>query len=212
MPQTITKTVFTFNELSDRAKEKARDWFRQRKAEWWAPDEMEFVIDDAERMGAMLGITINRRQWTNTSGYKGSSVDMSYVLDGRYGQSVGFNGTYAYAKGSAKAIRAETNDTDLIAIADKLQAIQRRHFYGLTATIGTAGRDKYSISATVDDAAGYDVAADCNDELEEVLQDFSHWVFKNLEREYEYSFTDECIDEGITSNEYTFDADGRRDD
>lgn len=52
MTKVIETTVYTFDELSDKAKEKARDWFREASGgdAWW-----EFVYDDALRVG--LNIT-----------------------------------------------------------------------------------------------------------------------------------------------------------
>ena len=37
MSKTITTTVYEFHELSDKAKEKARDWYRKASSndEWW---------------------------------------------------------------------------------------------------------------------------------------------------------------------------------
>ena len=45
MPRQITTPVYLFEELSDKAKERARDWFRQAGAN----DDFEFVYSDAYR-------------------------------------------------------------------------------------------------------------------------------------------------------------------
>lgn len=52
MARKITKTVYKFEELSDQAKEKARDWWRQSLGydEWW-----DGVYEDADQ--ASLKIT-----------------------------------------------------------------------------------------------------------------------------------------------------------
>lgn len=49
--RTSTKTIYTFDELSEDAKEKARDWFRAGYPdyEWW-----ESTYEDAERIGLKL--------------------------------------------------------------------------------------------------------------------------------------------------------------
>lgn len=51
MLKTIEMTVYTFDELSDKAKEKARDWWREASMhdEWW-----EHIYDDAERAGLRI--------------------------------------------------------------------------------------------------------------------------------------------------------------
>jgi hypothetical protein len=50
--KTKTITLYTFDELSDKAKEQARNWFREGNFDyaWW-----QFTYDDAERIG--LNIT-----------------------------------------------------------------------------------------------------------------------------------------------------------
>ena len=56
-----TKTIecFKYSELSDEAKEKARDWYRRASEEdsFWS----EAVLDDAEQIGKILGIDFAMR-------------------------------------------------------------------------------------------------------------------------------------------------------
>ena len=51
MPIQRTITVFQFSELSERAKERARDWFRQGALdyEWW-----DSVFEDAKTVGIVI--------------------------------------------------------------------------------------------------------------------------------------------------------------
>ena len=58
MPETREVTVYQFDELSDRAKEKAREWYRggQPDHDWW-----NSIYDDALRMAEILGIEIDYR-------------------------------------------------------------------------------------------------------------------------------------------------------
>lgn len=48
------------------------------------------------------------------------------------------------------------------------------------------------------------------DNLIEALTDFNSWIFKSLEKEYEYLMSDESVDESIKANEYEFTEDGER--
>ena len=59
MPQTFEVTVFKFNELDDKAKEKAREWYREGALnyDWW-----DSVYEDAERIAEILGIELKHRQ------------------------------------------------------------------------------------------------------------------------------------------------------
>ena len=76
-----------------------------------------------------------------------------------------FEGAYDFAKGAPKAIRAHApEDSELHRIADALQAIQRRNFYQLHATV--THRDRYyheysmAISVERDSPTGQDMTAD----------------------------------------------------
>lgn len=58
--KTITKTVYEFDELNDRAKEKARDWYREHALDydWW-----ECVYEDAANIGLKItGFDLGRAQ------------------------------------------------------------------------------------------------------------------------------------------------------
>ncbi len=57
--KTITTTVYEFNELSDSAKEKVRDWYRHINA--GDSDFADCVIDEAIEQGELLGITFKTR-------------------------------------------------------------------------------------------------------------------------------------------------------
>lgn len=49
--ETVTTKIYKFDELSENAKEKAREWFRQGALdyEWW-----DCIYDDAERIGLKI--------------------------------------------------------------------------------------------------------------------------------------------------------------
>ncbi len=55
MPEIIETTVYRLDELSDAAKEKARDWYRQTGFDH---DWFEFVYDDFERICAIIGVDL----------------------------------------------------------------------------------------------------------------------------------------------------------
>ncbi len=63
----ITTKVYQYNELNDKAKEKARDWYREASSsdEWW-----ENIYEDAETIGLKIkGFDIDR----------GSNVDAVFI-------------------------------------------------------------------------------------------------------------------------------------
>lgn len=44
----------------------------------------------------------------------------------------------------------------------------------------------------------------------EALRDLARWLYRQLEREYDYLTSDEAVDEAIVANEYSFTVDGKR--
>lgn len=206
MPQVIETTVYKFEELSERAKERARDWYRSCMD---CSTDLDFTIDDADTIASILGIDIRRTQWTNTYGHSGETIGIYYDL--YRGSAVSFDGSYSYAKGARKAIRDHApQDTTLHRIADDLQTIQRKYFYGLTADICTT-RDNDGVRVSVEHpVSDVEPGDETHDTITECIRDFAGWIHKQLVREWEYQNSDEQVDESIIANEYTFDEDGKR--
>lgn len=188
------KTIYKFNELSETAKDRAREWYREGMAHdnYFA----ECVIDDAKEVGRLLGIEIENIYFSGFSSQ---------------GDGACFEGSYRYQKGAAKAVKEYTQDRELYRIARDLQAGQRRAFYGLSAIVSHSGRDsnEYCTDITV-----YHETRDASEEEEEWiaegLRDFMRWIYRRLEAEWDYVNSDEAVDEGIVNNEYTFDEEGNR--
>ena len=202
----IERTLYQFNELSDKAKEKARDWYREGALdyEWY-----DSVYEDAGAIAKILGITFaekkNDRPAIQFSGFSSQ------------GDGASFTGKYAYAKGAHKAIRAyASKDAELARIADELLALQRAANYQLTATIYrhsshyvhdmTMGFDVYKLG----NSHTQDATQEQEDALKEALRGFARWIYRQLEQEHDYLLSAECVDATIIANEYEFEADGTR--
>lgn len=67
-----------------------------------------------------------------------------------------------------------------------------------------------AISVERDSALYQDMTADAEDAVSEALRDLARWLYRRLEREYDYLSSDEAVDETIEANEYTFTEAGRR--
>ena len=196
---TIEITVYKFSELDDRAKERAMDNWRDGHLDydWW-----ESVYDDADHVATILGIELTR---------KGKRTPAIW-FNGFYHQGSGssFEGSYAYAKGAVKAIKEYApKDEALHRIARDLQDVQRKNFYGLRASI-TASNRETSICVNVENVQHIygDASEEAEEAITEAMNDFNHWVFERLEREYEYLMSDEAIAESIEANEARFEEDG----
>lgn len=206
MSRVMETTVYKFDELSERAKEKAREWFREGNLDydWW-----EFVYEDAERIAERLGIEFRTHEVKLYGG--GARHDSCIYFRGFYSQGDGacFEGTYSYKKGSVKAIKEYApQDKTLHSIAEGLYEIQRQHFYRVTASVKHSGHycHAYCMDIEVDVDGRYDKEA--SDGVTELLRDFANWIYKQLEAEYDYRMSDEAVDQDIEANDYEFDEDG----
>lgn len=198
--ETIEVKVYQFDELNEEAKEKARAWFREgnQNDSFYA----ESVIDDAKEIGKLMGIAIDHVYY---SGFWSQ------------GDGACFEGSYAYKKGSLKAIKSEApQDTELHAIAEGLATVQKRNFYGISGRVKHSGHYYHSNSTQIDlvksDNQGYenDLPSDEDEILSQLLRDFMDWVYKRLEKAWEWENADEQIDETIRANEYGFTEEGER--
>jgi hypothetical protein len=131
------------------------------------------------------------------------------------GDGACFEAYYAYAKGAPRRIREYApQDEALHRIADGFAAIQRRNFYQLRAE--TTHRGHYyharcmAVSVERDSPTYQAMTAGADDIVIEALRDLADWLYRQLEREYDYLSSDEAVDETIAANAYTFTASGRR--
>lgn len=198
MPRTIEKTVYSFNELSDKAKDTARDWYRESGLdyEWY-----DGSYEDFERVARILGITIDTIR-------DGKTLAIYWSGFSSQGDGACFKGSWVYKLDAQEAIRDYApTDTDLHFIADALREGNR-----LNARV--SHRDSHyshahSVSIDVCDDETGDDAPELNAiAVRDALRDFMNWMYRQLEKEYEYLMSDEAIDETIEANEWEFDENG----
>lgn len=192
--KTIQLTIYAAAELSEAARTKAYDQWLETACDH---DWHDFVREDAKEIAGLFGIT-----------------DYTLYFSGFASQGDGacFVGSYAYAKGAPKAIRAHApEDPALHGIADGLQALQARHFYGLTAEV--THRDRYYHDRSVD----FDIRknGDCPSdaaagELKDLLRRFMRWTYRTLEAEYDELRTEGAFLADAAANEYAYTANGKR--
>lgn len=194
MPQIIETTVFTYDELSGKAKAKARDWYSQGALDYpW----YDSIYEDAKTIGALMGIAIDKIYFSG------------FACQG-YGAC--FEGNYEYAKGAAKAIAAYApQDETLRDIAAALQETQRKAFYRLSAKVYHTGHYYHSNSTSIHVFYESDFAnSNVDDSITESLRAFMDWIYLQLETEHDYITSDDVMAENIIANEYTFTIDGKR--
>lgn len=189
------EVAYTFDELDDAAKNKAREWWLGAGLDhgWW-----DGVYETATTAGKCLGIDVENIQ------FKGFWSQ---------GDGACFKGSYTYKKGWRAALKAEFGPGDTLValerIGEALQDIQRPVFYKLEATMTPHHRNMLTC-VDVDDYGLTDRQwamrreADVRDEM----RSFAHWIYKSLEQEYDYLTSDGAVDESIEANGYLFTEEG----
>ncbi|MCG2841273.1 antitoxin of toxin-antitoxin stability system [Sandaracinobacter sp. RS1-74] len=212
MPKIIEITVFRFEELAARAREKARDWYRQTGLDY---DWHDYHFDDFERICEILGVTLLTSPVELHGGGTRPRPHIYFSGFSSQGDGACFEGDYSYAKLAPARIRAYApRDKELHRIASALQAIQQQNGYQLHARIDHRGRYYHEHSMTIsverNSPTEREPTANAAGSIEEALRDLARWLYRQLEREYDYLNSDKAVDEAIRANEYTFTAEGAR--
>ena len=212
MPEVIKTTVYTFDELDERARERARDWYREGIPH---EDWHEFAFEDFERICEILGVDLATRPVRLHGGGTRQKPCIWFSGFASQGDGACFEGSYSYRKGASLAIRAYApRDERLTAIADQLQQVQRKNLYALEARVTHRGRyyHEHSMEISVErNSERYQPpTGDAEEAVAEALRDLARWLYRQLEQEYDHQMSNEVIDEGIIVNGYTFTEAGSR--
>ncbi len=210
MPEIIETTVYRLDELAKTAKDKARGWYREGAM---SEDWYEFVYEDFETIAAMLGVQLKTRTVRLYGGGTGQKPCIFFTGFWSQGDGAAFEAYYRHQPGALKAVRQHApEDRELQEIAARLQSIQRRNFYQITADVTHRGHycHEYSMDIVVDRNSPQPVAAGDEQRIAEALRDLARWLYRQLEHEYEFQTSDAMIDEAILANDYTFTQEGRR--
>jgi len=214
----VETKVYQYGELSDAAKVKARDWYREADA--GDNSFSEFVIEDAERIAGLLGIEIKQRDVKTVSGKVRQVPAINWSGFWSQGDGASFEGNLvSFETGSAlERVKAYApTDEGLHAIAAELDALQVKYDRRLAATV-SLHRGNYShsgmmqVDASAVDADGDDREVTQEDEtaLRDTLRGFADWIYRALEAEYNYQNSDEQVAETIEANQYEFIENGER--
>jgi hypothetical protein len=223
MPQavTITTDAYSFDELSDKAKERARSWYRESR--YSDSSEFDFTIEDFVTITEIIGISFDTHTVNLHGGGTRQEPDIWWSLSYSQGDGACFEGNYYHTADSCAKIREHApQDAELHRIADELNRIQAAEVLlgrpTLTARIKKID-SHYSHENTVSIDVDYDeevtgvVDLPCYpnpEQIEDLMRDLMRWLHKSLRDEDEYRSSDEAVDEDITANEYMFDEDGDR--
>jgi hypothetical protein len=181
--------VYTLAELTGSAREKALAKLR----EWVSPDECrEFVYADVKTIGAIIGIEI---------------TGISFSGFWSQGDGASFEGWYKYKKGALKALKEYAPiDNILHDLCQRLQDLQKRYFYEITADISCNDRHMRT-SGTYDINGRFcDIPDEVIDGMDQILSEFADWIYTQLESAYDYITSEERLLE--SAEFYEFDESG----
>lgn len=194
--RTIETTVYTFAELDLKAKERAREWWREG-FEYYD----EFVIDDFKEIAGLLGFKVDNVYW---SGFCSQ------------GDGASFTGGWSRDDCKPDAVKDYApQDVCLHEIADNIHRTLGQFPAGEgveslneCVRIEQSGRYVHAYTMHVDgnpdNDEGFEVA------MEQHARDLANWLYRGLQTDYYAQQSDECVDEVLQANEYEFTADGER--
>ena len=210
MPKQRITLVYQFDELDEKAKERARERYRQGFCDdsFWS----ECVIDDAKEIGTHMGMDID-----------------NIYFSGFWSQGDGacIEGTWRAADVKADKLKKYApQDKELHRIVDELADLAKEYPYGY---FKVTHRGHYSHSG----CTSFDVELPCEQEEEleydspeykalqiklnadenvlvRLARDFMDWIYRTLKKEWDDLNADEQVDESIRANEYEFLKDGTR--
>jgi hypothetical protein len=210
MPKNRTIKVYQFDELSESAKERAREWYRQGNCDdsFWS----ECTIDDAKEIGKYMGMDLDK-----------------VYFSGFWSQGDGacFEGTWRASDVKVDKLKEYApQDKELHRIVNGLAELAKEYPDGY---FKVKHRGHYSHSGCTsfntelpceqEEELEYDSPeyktiqvklGEDEDALIELARDYMNWIYKTLEKEWDYQNADEQVDESIRANEYEFLKDGTR--
>lgn len=208
MPRIIQKAVYKFEELSDAAKEKARQWWRESDDACY----LDSVISDFETIADLIGLELSTRSVPLMNGKTRQEPEVYYSVAYCQGDYAAFTGTWRYKKGCLKAIKAYAPvDTILHNIVSDFRAVQKRYFYQLVAQCSERRGNQYVNEVVKAEYSRYDeqsVDRETERTIEDCVDRLSSWLYTQLRAEVDYQNSDEQVDEMLTVNEYEFTENG----
>jgi hypothetical protein len=212
MPTIIETKAFTFDELSDAAKEKARDWFREGDTDC----DFSHLNYDFIQVGNILGIDFDTHEVRLMGGKSRSEANIYWSGFSSQGDGACFEGTWRLRKESIEEIKAHApEDKTLHDIAAQLWPMRFGLEDTLWASIKHRGSYYHENSVSIDigeDDLEYveneEIDTGATDQIEEALRNFCRWMYRQLEAENDWRYSDECVDDNIEANDYLFEEDG----
>lgn len=233
MPKTITREVYAFDELSDEAKERVKQWLREDDNDWYDSTFEDFII-----VAAAFGFNIRTTSHTACrirpphEQFTTTVPDIFFKSD--YGWTAGFNARWSLLDATkAETAIKEHLDDELLNRMAKVMCVEIAKFtmVGLEPIVRAGGAylDVLGSDSGIADCDGlcWDTEAldpgpdgeqltpeqiaacqELNVTVEATAKDLARWLAKQLEAEDEYRWSDEAVKETCDGNAYYFNERG----
>lgn len=226
-----------YAELSDRAKEKARDWYLDASSgdDFWS----ECVIEDFVEVASYMGFVIVKDTRKISGGRMSTTPRVCWEGFSTQGSGASFSAWFHFEGGceATKRIAEHApNDEELRTIAVTLETalamfrMQYPKFDGLQLHVDTntyrsvhsagmsIGESLYDrmeyLDATLADPEAEDALIDAAQTVQDAVltaaQALADWLYNRLETEWDYQCSEEAVADSCGANEYEFDEEGER--
>lgn len=177
--RTIETQVFTYDELSESAKEKARNWWREASQH---DDWVEPILEDADNIGLRI-----------------KEFDLDRGVKASFKQYAESTAVACMQDHGAECETYKDSEQFLLDLKTKKEAMESS-----IAALEESGDPDDKIADIESDFDDW-----LEDREAEYLHDMSENYRIMLNREYEYVNSDDYVEETIRANEYEFTADGK---
>jgi len=196
--------VFQFDELSDDAKERARDWYRRGMA--YDYYDSEYLVDEFVTILHACGFVPETARNSKRPAVYWSTNPTGAAFSASWSSARSDSAASIAARAAIVADRS--TDEVLPGIFGRLANLCADYpeCYGLAIA---GGRDGLTQRSDVDTVNGdCDAEANAGSEFETVVSDLAHWFACQADADEQWRYSDECVDDNIRANEYEFDAEG----
>lgn len=193
MPHIIEKLAYTYEELSEKAKQKAKDRYYEHCVGLdFEVESLETILEELGFRGAKIAFT----------GFWSQGDGASFIAD-----------SWQYKKGMLNSIRKNYPKwEELHDIAEELQCLSKKTGYHLKfSVIRTTSRYYHENTVAPDFDYQYN-DYQYSDKVQEYVADVVKWlckvIYKELEKSYDYMTSDESMADFYANCDYIFDENG----
>lgn len=198
-----TTQVFNFNELSDEAKEKAIENNRDINVDY--DNWYDYIYEDTKTIAGFLGFEVGNIYFTGFA----SQGDGACFTGTWESKDMKLKDLMEYAPQDEELHRIGKQLSELIPQGEKgfCRITHSGRYYHEFCT--SFPEVEFLNDADEDEHITQEIFSERETELVTLSRDFMRWIYKYLEKEYNYLTADEQVKESIISNEMEFTEDGR---